>query len=308
MRKTFSHIILFLCYCSVLISCKQQYYVFSSFQEPANKGLELLLSKDAYHWTRVDSVLLKPMIGKDKIMRDPSILQGPDGIFHLVWTTEWKGGNGFGYAHSKDLLHWSEQQYIPVMQQEPKVVNVWAPELFYDAKLGEYIIVWASCIPKRFAKGIEEENNNHRLYYTRTKDFKTFADTQLFLDPGFSAIDAVIVQKSANEIALVLKDNTRPERDLKMAFAAAPLGPFSAASIPFTQQFTEGPAVAKLNNGWLIYFDAYQLKKFGAVFTKDFKSFQSADSLISVPEGHKHGTIIRVKKASLKSLLAIHDK
>lgn len=308
MRLRANHIILLICLCGLLLSCKQQYYVFSSFQEPATKGLEILLSKDGYHWTRFDSVLLKPMIGKDKILRDPSILQGPDGIFHLVWTTEWKGGNGFGYAHSKDLLHWSEQQYIPVMSSESSVVNVWAPELFFDAKQQQYIIVWASCIPNRFAKGVEEETNNHRLYYTITKDFKTFTATQLFLDPGFSAIDAVIVQKSVNDIALVLKDNTRPERDLKMAFSADPLGPFTAASAPLTQKFTEGPAVAKLKNGWLIYYDAYQQKKFGAVFTKDFKSFESADSLISVPEGHKHGTIIRVNKQFLKPLLAIHDK
>ena len=132
MRQRPLHIIFLSCLIIMQWSCKQSYYVFSSFQEPANKGLEALISKDGYHWKRIDSVLLKPMIGKDKIMRDPSILQGPDGIFHLVWTTEWKGGNGFGYASSKDLLHWSEQQYIPVMQSEPTVVNVWAPELFYD--------------------------------------------------------------------------------------------------------------------------------------------------------------------------------
>jgi hypothetical protein len=289
-------------------SCKQSYYVFSSFQEPANKGLELLTSKDGYHWQRIDSILLKPMIGKDKIMRDPSILQGRDGVFHLVWTTEWKGGNGFGYASSKDLLHWSEQQYIPVMQSEPTVVNVWAPELFYDQKQATYIIVWASCVPNRFTKGIEEENNNHRLYYTSTKDFKIFSETKLFLDPGFSAIDAVLVQKTATEIALILKDNTRPERNLKMAFSNDPLGPFTKESAPFTQKFTEGPTVAKLKKGWLIYFDAYQEKKFGAVFTTDFKTFQSADSLISIPTGHKHGTIMRVDKHFLKTLLAINGK
>lgn len=308
MRQRPIHIILLVGMMLMHWSCKQSYYVFSSFQEPANKGLEALISKDGYHWNRIDSVLLKPKIGKDKIMRDPSLLQGPDGLFHLVWTTEWKGGNGFGYASSKDLLHWSEQQYIPVMQSEPTVVNVWAPELFYDKTRAAYIIVWASCIPNRFAKGIEEENNNHRLYYTLTKDFKNFSETKLFLDPGFSAIDAVLVQQSADEIALVLKDNTRPERDLKMAFGTDALGPFSAASAPFTQKFTEGPAVAKLKQGWLIYFDTYQEKKFGAVFTRDFKSFQSADSLISVPTGHKHGTIMRVDKHFLKPLLAINGK
>src|SRR4249919_2331134 len=146
-------------------SCSKKVYLFTSFHEPANEGLRMLYSKDGYHWKAIDSIYLKPLIGKDKIMRDPSMLQGPDGTFHLVWTTEWKDGNGFGYASSKDLIHWSEQQYVPVMQQEPTVKNVWAPELFYDEGKGDYIIVFASCIPNRFEKGIEEENNNHRLYY-----------------------------------------------------------------------------------------------------------------------------------------------
>jgi hypothetical protein len=220
----------------------------------------------------------------------------------LVWTTEWKGGNGFGYASSKDLKHWSEQQYIPAMENEPTVVNVWAPELFYDDVKEEYIIVFASCIPNRFEKGIEDENNNHRLYYTTTKDFKTFSPTALFLDPKFSVIDAVIVKRAAKDYVLVLKDNTRPERNIKVAFANNPLGPWENISKPFTEKFTEGPAVAKVKNGYLIYYDVYQNKKYGASFTSDFKNFVKADSLISVPDGHKHGTILKVNKRIVQQI------
>lgn len=286
----------------VFSSCSDKVYLFTSFHEPANEGLRMLYSKDCYHWTAVDSVLLNPVAGKDKIMRDPSMIQGPDGTFHLVWTTEWKGGNGFGYASSKDLKNWTEQQYIPVMQQEPTVVNVWAPELFYDEVSGQYIIIWASTIPLRFEKGVEAEDNNHRMYYTTTKDFKTFTETKLFLDPNFSVIDAVIVKRAVRDYVLVLKDNTRPERDIKVAFAENPLGPWVNISKPFTEKFTEGPAVAKVKDGYLIYYDVYQKKKYGASFTKDFKSFVSADSLISVPEGHKHGTILKVNKKYLRAL------
>jgi hypothetical protein len=230
------------------------------------------------------------------------MLQGPDGIFHLVWTTEWKDGNGFGYAASKDLKHWSTQQYIPVMANEPTVKNVWAPELFYDDVKAQYIIVFASCIPNRFEKGIEDENNNHRLYYVTTADFITFSETKLYLDPKFSVIDAVIIKRAAKDYVLVLKDNTRPERNIKVAFADDPLGPWKNISHPFTEKFTEGPSVAKVKDGYLIYYDAYQNKKYEASFTKDFKTFIKADSLISVPEGHKHGTIIQVKKKLLKNL------
>lgn len=287
----------------VLASCNNKVYLFTSFKEPANEGLRMLYSKDGYHWKRIDTVLLKPLIGAQKIMRDPSCLQAPDGTFHLVFTTEWKGGNGFGYASSTDLIHWSEQQYIPVMQHEKTVVNVWAPELFYDNETQQFFIVWASCVPDRFENGVEAVDNNHRLYYTTTKDFKTFSPTQLFLDPKFSVIDAVIVKRKKEDYVLVLKDNTRPERNIKVAFANTAIGNYTNVSVPFTEKFTEGPAVVKVKDGWLIYYDVYQKKQYGASFTKDFKTFVNADSLISVPEGHKHGTIFITNKKVLKNLL-----
>jgi len=289
--------------CLFFASCSNKVYLFTSFHEPANEGLRMLYSKDGYHWDSVNGILLKPLTGKDKIMRDPSITQGPDGMFHLVWTTEWKDGNGFGYAASKDLLHWSEEKYIPVMQQEPTVKNVWAPEIFYDAVQQQFIIVFASCIPFRFEKGVEDENNNHRLYYVTTKDFQHFSETKLYLDPKFSAIDAAIVKRKKDDYVLVVKDNTRPERNIKVAFSNNALGPWENMSKPFTEKFTEGPAVAKVKHGYLVYYDAYQQKKYGAVFTKDFTRFVNADSLISVPALHKHGTVFMASKKILKNVL-----
>ncbi|HEX6847871.1 MAG TPA: glycoside hydrolase family 43 protein [Chitinophagaceae bacterium] len=287
----------------LLASCNSKAYLFTSFKEPANEGLRMLFSNDGYSWQRIDSVLLKPLAGKEKIMRDPSMIRSGDGTFHLVWTTEWKGGNGFGYASSRDLISWSEQQYVPVMQHEKTVVNVWAPELFYDDVRKDYIIIWASCIPGRFEKGIEADSNNHRMYYVTTKDFKTFSETKLFLDPGFSVIDAVIVKRAARDYVLILKDNTRPERNIKVAFADDPLGPWKNISKPFTGQFTEGPSVVKVKDEWLIYFDSYQKKIYEAVVTRDFKSFENIDSKIEVPDAHKHGTIVTVKKNFVKQLV-----
>lgn len=294
----------------VFSSCSQKAYLFTSFHEPATEGLRMLYSTDAYHWTAFDTVLLKPEVGQQKVMRDPSMVQGPDGTFHLVWTSSWRGDKGFGYASSKDLIHWSNQQFISVMDKEPTTVNVWAPELFYDDVEKQYIIIWASTIPFRFPKGEEEEENNHRMYYTTTKDFKTFSPTKLFIDPGFSVIDAVIVKRAKNDYALVLKDNTRPERDLKVAFADNPLGPYKNVSAPYTKKFTEGPTVVKVKDGWLIYFDSYDDKSYGAVKTKDFITFEDANAEISVPLNHKHGTIVPVSKSFLKRLkknLATHN-
>ena len=56
-------------------------------------------------------------------MRDPSICQAPDGTFHMVWTSSWTD-RIIGYASSRDLIHWSEQQAIPVMMHEPEAHNL----------------------------------------------------------------------------------------------------------------------------------------------------------------------------------------
>lgn len=287
----------------VLTSCNSKAYLFTSFHEPADRGLRMLYSYDGYHWNDLDTVLLKPQVGDQKVMRDPSMLQGPDKTFHLVWTSSWRGDKGFGYASSKDLVHWSEERFIPVMEHEPTTVNVWAPELFFDDVQKQYIIIWASCIPGSFEKGMEEDSNNHRMYYTTTKDFQLFSDTKLFLDPGFSVIDAVIVKRAAKDYVLVLKDNTRPERNIKIAFADDPLGPWKNVSRPFTDNFTEGPSVVKVKDDWLIYYDSYRKKIYEASATKDFIHFENITSKVNVPEGHKHGTIVTVRKKMVAQLV-----
>lgn len=286
-----------------LSSCNRKAWVFTSFHEPADAGLRVLYSYDGKKWTDLDTVLLHPSVGNQQVMRDPSMVQDKNGTFHLVWTSSWRGDKGFGYASSKDLVNWSAQRFIPVLQQEPVVVNTWAPELFYDEDQDQFLIIWASCIPGRFERGIEEDSNNHRMYVTTTKDFKTFSETKLFLDPGFSVIDAVIVKKGDKDYVLVLKDNTRPERNIKVAFADNPMGPWKNISKPFSDKFTEGPSVVKLKNEWLIYFDSYQKKIYEAVSTTDFNEFRNVTTEVKVPEGHKHGTIVPVIKKFVRHLI-----
>jgi hypothetical protein len=297
-------------------------YLFSTFKEPEQDGLRFAYSFDGYHWTNVPGLFLKAEVG-DKIMRDPSLLRGPDGTFHLVWTSAWHGGNGFGYARSKDLVHWSDQKLIPVMAQETNVVNVWAPELFYDdgswhssrgdeaqtkdhkpepPDVGCYVIVWASTIPGRFPDHLEPHDNNHRMYFTMTRDFESLAPTKLFLDPDFSVIDCQIL-KDEDRYVLLLKDNTRPQRNIRVAFADTPLGPWRNISTNLTEKFTEGPCGLKINQDWIIYYEAYQAKHYAAMKTRDFKTFTDVTAEMTFPAGLKHGTAFKATRTDLDRLL-----
>ena len=158
-------------------------------------------------------------------------------------------------------------------------------------------------MPGRYEKGIEEEENNHRLYYITTKDFKAVSKAKVLYDPGFSSIDAVIVKRAKNDYVMVLKDNTRPERNLKIAFSGSMTGPYSPSSQPFTESFVEGPTVEKLGDDYLIYFDVYKKKIYGAMRTRDFRNFTDVTESVSVPVGHKHGTIFKASESVVKTLL-----
>ncbi|NBJ06054.1 arabinosidase [Alistipes sp. Z76] len=282
--------------------------MFTSFHEPADEGLRFLYSEDGIHWDSIAGTWLAPTLG-DSIMRDPSIVVGPDSTFHLVWTIAWKGDTGFGYSSSRDLVNWSEQRRIPAMDSVASTQNLWAPELFYDDVKGQYMVVYASCVPDAgFDVGIEEEKNNHRLYYVTTKDFTTFSDPKLFYEPGFSCIDATLVKRGPEDYVMVVKDNTRPNRNIKVAFAKDAEGPYTAASEPFTESFTEGPSVAKVGDEYYIYYDTYRKFIYSAHKTSDFKTFTDVTDSISVPSGHKHGTIFRAPRSVVEKLIEARKK
>ena len=150
-------------------------YMFSYFLGNGEDGLHLAYSKDGLKWEALksNSSFLTPEVGNDKLMRDPCIIQGPEGKFHMVWTISWKE-KSIGYAYSKDLINWSKQKSIPVMEHEKEAQNCWAPEVFYDKKSEQYIIFWSTTIPGRFPKTEKKGDNNHRMYFVTTKDFMVF--------------------------------------------------------------------------------------------------------------------------------------
>ena len=296
----------------LLASCggNKDYYMFTSFHEPADEGLRYLYSEDGMYWDSIPGVWLKPELGQHRLMRDPSIVRTPDGTFHLVWTISWNGEQGFGYASSKDLIHWSEQREIKVMK-DSLTNNVWAPEVFYDDEKGQFIVAWSSAIPVERYTAADSlgANKSHRAYYTTTKDFQTFAPAKAFYDPGFNSIDGFIVKRDKNDYVLIIKDNRKPGySDLFCVSGPSAEGPYTSPSTKFAPTYSEGPCAVKVGDEWLIYFDVYREGRFGAVATKDFKTFTPIDNQISIPQGHKHGTIIKVPESVLLNLKAEEAK
>ena len=88
-------------------------FLFSYFIGNGEDGLHLARSEDGLRWTALGNgrSFLTPRVGESKLMRDPCLLLGPDGVFRMVWTTSWAGGT-IGYASATDLLQFQIQFFL----------------------------------------------------------------------------------------------------------------------------------------------------------------------------------------------------
>lgn len=287
-------------------------YLFSSFRGNGEDGLHLAYSQDGLSWQALhnDQSLLKPEIG-GKLMRDPCIILGPDNVFHMVWTTGWQD-KGIGIAHSKDLINWSQQQFIPVMGHAPGARNAWAPEISWDAQKQHYVIYWASTLAGKYpeTEKTADKGWDHRIYATTTQDFVSYSPTELFYQPDFNVIDGTIMQV-AESYVMIVKDETRypPAKNLLVAKSQSMSGPWQGAEQPFSppELWVEGPTLLQIGQWYYVYYDEYTQHRYGAMRTRDFNNWENVSAQLQMPEGSRHGSALRVSPARIPSLLQLNQ-
>jgi beta-xylosidase len=238
-------------------------------------------------------------------MRDPCIIKGPDGLFHMVWTSSWNE-KGIGYANTADLIHWSDQKYLQVMKDEVGARNCWAPEIFYDAASKWYMIFWATTIEGKFSETAskKESGYNHRIYFVTTFDFLNFTEPEILYNQDFNVIDATLIREK-NHYVMFLKDETvePPQKNIRIATSGHLTKGFSKPTEPITGNYwAEGPTVAKLPEGWIVYFDRYREKRMGAVISTDLKTWKDISDKVQFPAGVRHGTVFSVSKEIFEKL------
>jgi len=284
-------------------------YIFSYFKNNGQDGLHLAYSYDGYNFKALnhDSSFLRPTAGKDKLMRDPCIVRGVNGIFHMVWTVSWNE-RGVGYANSPDLLYWSEQNFIPVMENEDSARNCWAPEIIFDPGEKQYMIYWATTISGKYFTGTSAEKGyNHRIYYVTTKNFKQLGKTQLLYDPGFNVIDANIVRDGERWIMFLMDETLTPvaQKNIRIATGKELTKNYRKASRAITGNYwAEGPTAIRIGGNWIVYFDKYREHSYGAVTSKDLITWTDISDKVVFPDGTRHGTIFLITRDEFNKLIS----
>ncbi len=285
----------------------QEAYVFAYFKEPGSQGIYLALSRDGYKFTPLNDG--QPW-GKPEypgeIMRDVFITRNPGGGgFRMVWTWGWKGSS-LGYAESPDLMTWSPQREVPMMKEFPGVRNTWAPEIYWDEKSKEWLILWSSS----FTSAPAGAPDGLRIWASRTTDFKTFSKPAIFFDRGFPVIDATMFH-DRDKWYLVLKDQTVDPLRYAERWTSGPTveGPWGELSGPINESWSEGPSVIKVDDKCIVYYDHYRAPRasYEGVETTDWRHWTSVNDKMSFPQASKHGSFFRVSEAEAEKLLSRHD-
>ncbi|WP_176851925.1 glycoside hydrolase family 43 protein [Mucilaginibacter sp. OK268] len=274
----------------------KQYFLFSYFLKQ-DAGVNLAVSTNGINWVPVNkgNVVATARVG-EKLVRDPSINLGPDGVYRMVWTTGWKSKT-IGYAASKDPVHWGEEQAIPVGAAIDSTTNCWAPEIYYDTERRRYMIYWSSNV------GPWKKGGEGRIYYVTTPDFKTFSKPEVLFRNGFPAggapgnkgpIDAFIYKDTEHRFLLFYKkDDNSKVPTIYFRAGETPEGPWGNEHGPVTPSTgDEGPSVVRIGDRYCLFTDPFE-SDFAYMFVSaDLKTWQREVTDLKMA----HGTVIEIPK------------
>ncbi len=301
--------------------CTGDVFLLPYFLGNGETGVYLAYSRDGlnFKWLADGKVVMPaPAWGDESLTRDPSILYH-DGTFHMVWTTSWKS-RSIGYAHSKDLLHWSKPKKIDVWGDFTAVINTWAPELHWDPEEKEFLIIWSSTTLEELNDNDGSNNspdNDHRTYAIRTRDFEKISKPALFYSPQapeYSVIDPYIAHDDRgtpnvndDRWVMVIKNELNPQRggkNLRLTFSKRMQGPYGTklgpaivgAGTDIVDRMGEGPSLFKYKNLWHLYWDAPGSKYSYCLATSpDLVHWKNRSAEMSLPTKRmRHGTVLVV--------------
>ena len=180
-------------------------YLMAHFTGEHANGEQLYLahSRDGLRWTDLNNgaPVLLSTVGTRGV-RDPALVRSPAGDRYWIIATDLRIASGTSWSdaanngsrslvvwESADLVNWSAPRLLNVAGGIPGAGNAWAPEAIHDPTSGDYVVYWAT---NATLNGVKK----HRIYYVRTRDFRTVGSPVLYIDRGAGQgiIDTQIVE------------------------------------------------------------------------------------------------------------------
>lgn len=275
-------------------------YIMSYFTQDEKGGMYLAASGDLLHWNTLNGGRPVLLPEEGYIIRDPFLLQDQEGMFHVLYTDNWKSRT-VGHSRSRDLLRWEAQGHIPLMERQEGVLNCWAPEAFFNRAKGCYCILWSS----GFAP--EGWDVTNRIWMAETKDFIHISDACKFFDPGYVVIDATVLPEE-DGYRMAFKDErgtNHPDTDYKAIrtcrFQSTQAG-FEDISGLLTGNLCEGPCLVKKDGIYYMFYDSFEDGRYRVSCSRDFKIWEEITEKAVFPYQCRHMSVIEVPAELVASM------
>lgn len=294
-------------------------YLFVHFKEketPDGEQVYFGISRDGFNWEAVNNG--QPVLWSiegEKGVRDHTIVRTKYDKFYIISTDlclannlktiyqdNWdlimrNGSKHLSMWESEDLVNWSGQKMLELGNED--FGCLWAPDVIYDNKMEDYIIHWSSA---------HASNNfgHMSIYYTRTSDFKTFAQPQLLCRKDDSGIiDSAIYEENGMFYRFV-KSNNNPagvimEYGKTFTGEYFRINAFDEEMAKLGSPHYEAPTAFKLSNGkWCLLLDYFGVRGEGQGYVPfvadniETGRFIRSDESFSFPYRFKHGTVLSI--------------
>lgn len=287
-------------------------------EEPDGEQIYFSLSKDGLHYQDLNGGL--PVLRSDlgeRGVRDPFIVRSPkEGKFYLM-ATDLRIGSGKGWTaaveegsrdiivwESSDLVHWSSPWAVTC--EVPGAGCVWAPEAIYDAAADEFLVFWASATQEP-----HEQERKHKIYSSRTRDFRNFTLPDKYIERDNHIIDTTIIEHNGTYYRYSKDETTKNIRVEKGN--TLDKDAFTDVKAPLLEAIKglEGPQIYKFNDRdeWCLIVDRFAEKKgYLPLVTSDLESGEFcvlADEAFDLGKTQKrHGGVLNLTAAECSRLLA----
>ena len=304
------------------MSIKTDAYLFVHFIDkrhntPMSEQVYFSVSRDGSKWENLNAgqPILTSNVGECGV-RDPFIIRSADGgKFYIVGTDlnvhlrddGWKmatinGSRNILVWESTDLVNWTDVRMCKVAPEGAGCA--WAPEVIYDEESDDYMVFWAS-------RSLKDGRRKHRMYYSKTKDFRSFTPAQLYIERGSDVIDTTIV-KSNGKYYRFSKDET--VKVVTVEEGDSLLGEFHRIDSTMDNvKGVEGPECFQLKDGrWCLIVDQYAKNKgYCAYYSDDLSSGKFVRSRKDFNTGSiklRHGGVIPITEEEFNRLIATYRK
>ncbi|WP_369167424.1 glycoside hydrolase family 43 protein [Streptomyces sp. R28] len=283
-------------------------------------------STDGLHWNDLNGggTVLRSTVGT-KGVRDPALVRSPDGSRYWIIATDLCIGCGQSWGdsvnngsrnlvvwESTDLVTWSQPRLLNVAGAIPDGRNAWAPEVIWNPETNDYVLYWAT---NATLNGVLK----HRIYYARTKDFRTITTPQVYIDPpGTTAVVDTQITEVPSGVGNYRYVRLSGDGQNTIEGSNSLLGTWTnlgnLSSIGLTGNQVEGPIWMKFKdrNEWALYIDYLSqngAREYRPVLTTNPFSvgtyrLQASGSYDMGGTAKRHGAILTLTAAEESRVLA----